>query len=94
MSEPNEGYRLRIVSLADGRPSVVDNQWLVSCDVDAREGRGMVIATDDPAKALLFPRPAAALMYWQRQSKHTPLRPDGKPNRPLTAYTVTIEPVT
>lgn len=79
-----------INGLADGRPSVVDGQYLVECDVDARDGRGAVLATEDPAKARRFADVGEAMDYWRRVSTVLPLRPDGKPNRPLTAYTVEI----
>ena len=34
---------------------------------------------------------AEAMEYWRTVSTTVPFRPDGKPNRPLTAYTVEIE---
>jgi hypothetical protein len=36
---------------------------------------------------------AAAVACWKRQSTVRPLRPDGKPNRPLTAFTITFDQV-
>jgi hypothetical protein len=33
------------------------------------------------------------LDLWQRPSTEVPLRPDGRPNRPLTAFTVEFETV-
>lgn len=80
------------MGLADGRPSPVDGQYVIDCDVDAREGRGEVIATPDRAKATVFRDFTEAVRYWTRQSVIAPFRPDGEPNRPLTAYSVVIEP--
>lgn len=54
---------------------------------------GSVVTTKSVRKAKRFPDMVAALQEWQRQSTVTPLRPDGKPNRPLTAFTVTTEKV-
>jgi hypothetical protein len=68
-------------------------QYLQSCDFDACNGRGYVAFTPDLDKAMKFPDKAAALQYWNTQSKTAPMRLDGKPNRPLTAYCVTIEDV-
>ena len=82
---------LRIISAAHGIPSPVDGGYVVRCDVDARGGRGEVEATTDPRRALHFPDTEWALRYWRRQSRIQPLRPDGLPNRPLTAYTVEVE---
>lgn len=59
-------------------------------DVDAMGGWGVAELTTDPAKAMRFPDAARALTYWRRQSTVAPLRADGHPNRPLTAYTVEI----
>jgi hypothetical protein len=35
---------------------------------------------------------ASAKAFWGTQSKALPPRPDGKPNRPLTAITVAFNP--
>lgn len=82
---------LRIVGLADGRPSVHDGLFVTECDVDARDGRGAVYTTPERREARQFPGTVSALEYWKRQSKVTPLRDDGQPNRPLTAYSVEVE---
>jgi len=34
----------------------------------------------------------AAFECWQQVLRSRPVRPDGKPNRPLTAFTVAIVP--
>ena len=81
-------YLIRIIGLADGRPSPVDGQWLVDCDVDARDGRGHVRATADQADARRFGTHEETHEYWRRQSAVMPVRSDGHPNRPLTAFTV------
>jgi hypothetical protein len=49
--------------------------------------------TLDLADAMQFPDAAAALACYRATSVRAPLRDDGKPNRPLTAVTVSIEPV-
>lgn len=85
--------RIRLVASADGRPTDKDGMWLVSCDVDANDGRGEVMATPIEHLARTFESAAEALEYWRRPSTVHPTRPDGKPNRPLTAYTVSIEKV-
>lgn len=81
---------IRIVGLSDGRPLPLDGHYLRSADVNAHGGRGSVDAVQDPALARRFTDVVDALAYWRRQSDVRPLRPDGKPNRPLTAYTVEV----
>jgi hypothetical protein len=66
-------------------------QYLKSYDVDARDGRGEADFTDNINEALHFPTAGEAFDAWRTQSKKRPLRPDGKPNRPLTAFTMTVE---
>lgn len=81
---------IRIVGLVDGRTTGAEGGYIVRCDVEARGGRGALEVTQDPARALHFPDATWALRFVRRQSKTRPLRPDGQPNRPLTAYTVEI----
>lgn len=59
-------------------------------DPEAHSGRGEPDLTSDPAEALGFPDAGAAAEFWRQPSRTRPFRPDGKPNRPLTAYTVEI----
>jgi hypothetical protein len=75
---------------AAGRAGPV-KAWLKACDFEARDGRGSMEFTADQDEALTFPSVAEALTYWRTVSKTVPRRDDGKPNRPLTAYTVTIQ---
>jgi hypothetical protein len=51
---------------------------------------GVATVTDDPAEAMQFADDAAAVAYVKQVSASCPLRPDGKPNRPLTAYHVEL----
>jgi hypothetical protein len=64
-----------------------------SFDPDAHDGRGDLRVTDDRQKALSFGSPGEALRFWKKQSTVRPLRSDGEPNRPLTAWTMGIEPL-
>ena len=66
--------------------------WLASFDVDAHDGLGRVNGTRHRHEAMRFTDMRAAFEAYRTQSRVRPLRPDGKPNRPLTAYTIEIEP--
>jgi len=68
-------------------------KWVKSFDPDAHDGRGDLRVTDDRYKALSFSSPGEAMRFWKQQSKSRPVRPDGEPNRPLTAWTCGIEPL-
>lgn len=67
--------------------------WLKSYDPDENEGQGGFEVTDDRAEALVFDDLIALRDCWAAQSTVKPLRTDGKPNRPLTAYTIEARPV-
>lgn len=49
---------------------------------------GRIETTDDIGSALVFDDVGAAHECWKQVNRNRPVRPDGKPNRPLTAYTV------
>ncbi len=58
---------------------VPTGSWLKSYDPDAYDGRGSATWTFDTE---------AAMACWRTVSTVRPTRPDGQPNRPLTAATI------
>jgi hypothetical protein len=54
---------------------------------------GYARTTWDIQKAIRFRSADAVLAFVFQQSKVTPFRPDGQPNRPLTAFKLLVEPV-
>jgi len=68
-------------------------EYLKSYDVEAFDGRGSAVFTRYISEAMQFDNSLDAMSHWRRQSKTHPVRPDGKPNRPLTAFTMTIKPM-
>ena len=85
---------IRIVCMATGVPGPEDGKYIKDYvpDLD-RLGRGNVVCTSDKSQAKQFADAAEALAFWKHQSKRRPLRDDGRPNRPLTAFTVESEKV-
>lgn len=65
--------------------------YLKDCDFEAQGGRGKVLWTTKLTDAKRFPTTIEAFNYYRRQSATVPTRDDGKPNCPLTAYTVQIQ---
>ena len=84
---------IRALKRADGASFDGKGQFVTDYDPDAYEGRGLVQFTADVKKALTFDDAGAAYDFWNRASPSYPLRPDGQPNRPLTAYTISVEPL-
>lgn len=69
------------------------NAWVKRYDPDAFDGGGDVEFTSDPAEALSFATVSEALTFWKQVSTVRPVREDGKPNRPLTAFTTGVQPL-
>lgn len=68
--------------------SVVLGPYLEWSDPDARNGLGDDRWTDDLGNAKRFTNFLEAMNCWKAQSTIRPFRPDGRPNRPMTAYSV------
>jgi hypothetical protein len=88
-------FVIRIIGAAGHAPAAPDEgPWYVlSYDPDYMEGRGELVTTPDPHRAQQFATNSAAWEFWRRTSKVKPLRSDGKANRPLTAFTIMVEPL-
>lgn len=84
-------YVIKYVSTAlGGVGDVMPGSFLAYADPNGRDGRGYQRWTQDPAEAKRYADAAAAHADWSRQSSLKRFRADGKPNRPLTAFTVEI----
>lgn len=97
-------YVLRVYGLAsdDELDLAGPPRYLAGFDVDYRPDlpaglvaglTGVADLTHYLAEAIRFPTSKAAFLAWQTRSTVMPTRPDGRPNRPLTAYTMSIEEV-
>ena len=67
--------------------------YIKTADVDAFDGRGDVTTTHEITLALKFNSTEKAMEFWRQPSTVRPVREDGKPNRPLCAFTVEIVPI-
>jgi hypothetical protein len=81
----------KVRHMADVAAGRLKTSWLQSFDANANGGRGSLVMTKKRSEAMRFDSIGAVMECWQTQSTVVPLRTDGKPNRPLTAYT--IEPI-
>lgn len=82
---------IKIIGSCIGIPTSVDGKYLTKYDPDFRSGRGFVDGSDKIGDAIFFADKKEAMEFWKQPSKTHPIRStDGKPNRPLTAYTVEI----
>jgi hypothetical protein len=83
-------YNIRILGVAGESRFGLPPSWLAEFDAEAHEGRGHVVLTDDRDMAMRFADMRAAMECYRRVPLNAPKRPDGKENRPLTAYNVEI----
>lgn len=74
-----------IIDLIEGRTTT---RYLRAFDANAHHGHGEIDMTDDIREARRFDTFEAVFECWKTQSTAVPYRTDGKPNRPLTAYSV------
>lgn len=75
--------------LADGRTEGVPvGSYLASYSPEGANGNGVAEWTRDPAEAMTFATAQAGTACYRAGPYNRPLRPDGKPNRPLTVFTV------
>lgn len=77
-------------TMLPGLPPVIGH-YIQEYDPSYRFPIGRVVTTENKCAAQRFENMSEALAFWQQQVGDTP-RWDGKPNRPLTAFTVEVEP--
>jgi hypothetical protein len=89
-----EGYcAVACLGLADGRDAGdITGAWLVWYDPAGNNGNGDAAWSHDPADAARFTDREWAELY-AAAPVNRPLRPDGKPNRPITMLNLLIVPV-
>lgn len=91
MKTPEKPKVIRAAGFANGTPCPHEGQFLKSFDHEAHRGQGEGDFTANAAEAMKFKGTTEAFEFWRRQSKTRKLRPDGKPNRPLTSLSIMIE---
>lgn len=92
---PLKPYRLKLLCLADGSIHESSNKYVRYYDVDyvspgGYDG-GRLYVTEDPNWAKPFDTAGEAFEVWNSVAPPPyDKRPDGKPNRPLTAFTCEV----
>ena len=82
------GYAIKLLSVA-GTPR---DTYIQSYDLNSTR-LGQVTVTGQKHRAMLWDTADEAYAAYTTASSEFPLRADGKPNRPLTAFSVEIVPV-
>lgn len=71
-------------------PSEHEGRYVSRYDPDAHHGLGQVWTTRAPSNAIQFRTQQEAVEFYRQASSEKPIREDGRPNRPLTAFTVSV----
>lgn len=80
------------MSLADGRTvGVPVGYYLASYDPEGNDGQGMASWTPHRGEAMTFATARDALSCLRAVPNNRPVRPDGRPNRPLTMFAVMFD---
>jgi hypothetical protein len=88
---PDSGYAIRCCGLGDcydGSTGWPAGAFLAEYDPEARDGHGEMWWTEDVRRAVSFPDLEGAIECYRAVPANRPVREDGKPDCPLTAYTV------
>lgn len=80
---------IKIIGLANGGYHPRIGQYVVAFDPTVgADGMVFLETTADPTRATRYADFAAAFELWRAVSPNRPVRSDGKPNRPMTIFTV------
>jgi len=74
--------------ICDGRTPA--GEYVRDYEPEKHGGRGEATFTRDLARAKTFPDVESAWRFIGQRPRSRPTRPDGKPNRPLMAFTLQI----
>lgn len=91
---PKVKYVMRILGVTNYVPPVnLDKTpcYLHKCDIEAHNGRGSVEFCFGKKQAMKFNSVKEVFELWRKESTVRPRRPDGKPNRPISALTMAVE---
>ena len=91
-------YVIQLIGLVNGLATKFDGEYLKEYDPmrpgkypDGRDMYFLLVTTPDRSEAKKFDTAVAVHVEWTRSSGRT--RPDGKDDRPLTAFTISPERV-
>jgi hypothetical protein len=84
-------YAMQLISWADGQPLNCAGEYVKSVDVQlAPITTEWLTTTPNLREAYLWPNARAISDTYYEVLKSEPVRPDGEPNRPLTAVEVKL----
>jgi hypothetical protein len=88
---------MKIVGLASGGTTPIDGLYLMEYDpgrdgnIGGRPTGAHILCTPHRESAIKFKSLHELTETWRMTDPRNPTRPDGRPNRPLTAFTIESE---
>lgn len=82
-----------VVGNSGGGTTPHDGRYVVHWDPHTEYGILKLTSSVQRGLARRFASAEQVLKEWRTISKHHPVRPDGKPNRPLSGITISVEPL-
>lgn len=79
---------MQLMEMGSFGPGEHTGRWLVDYDPHHNDGEGRIVTTPHRSQARVFD---SLLDVMELVREPHGLRTDGKPNRPITAYTLNIE---
>ena len=73
----------------DGVVTPYDGQYVKEWNAT----KDVLVTTTNILEAKRYPSIIEAREDWMQVDQRHPLRPDGRPNRPLTGYSITFDPI-
>jgi hypothetical protein len=86
-------YVVRCMGASNGSPCGSTGKFVERYEPQWNSGMGYAWFTSDVSEALTFDTLEAAYAFWRTVPANRPTRPDGKPNRPLTAFHIEVVPL-
>jgi hypothetical protein len=86
---------MKLLGLAGAMATPHDEQYVQEYDPSGGSAPDecVLVTTPDITRAKHYPSIVEGWEDWKRVDTRAPVRADGKPNRPLTAFSVTFDPV-
>jgi hypothetical protein len=92
MTNEHEPVVMQILGYASGEHCEVAGAYVFSVNIQTIPDLNWLRITWDKAEALRFKDTVEAFKVFNEVLQSVPVRPDGKPNKPLTAFNLLIEP--
>jgi len=103
VSKPDVPVIIQLVGLVGGQATGYDGEYVQEYDPSTtfpgcpdehqRAGECWLITTPNPALAKRYAGFLEAMAEWNRVDERQPIRQDGNPNKPLSAFSIVVDTI-